>query len=295
MLNILFNKIPLNALHDNTLEQAGVKLSVLRADLNHPSISGNKLFKLKHNLIKAHENKCDTLLTFGGAYSNHIAATAAAGAEYGFKTIGVIRGEAYEKLNPTLYFAKSQGMELQYVSRSLYRDKVKLMESLEPVLSQKNNYVIPEGGSNTLGVKGCEEITNYIKSDFDYVALPCGTGTTMAGVVNSLKKGQKAIGFQVLKADGYINDEVKKQVNVNVESWNVNENYHFGGYAKRKESLSSFMAWFEKMHGIPLDFVYTGKMMYGIYDMIKKGMFAKGVHIVAIHTGGLQGNAGFIK
>jgi 1-aminocyclopropane-1-carboxylate deaminase len=289
--------IPLQQIDDSITSKYGVKLYMLRTDLNHPFISGNKLFKLKYNLEEAKKQNKDTILTFGGAFSNHIAATAAAGKEYGFKTIGIIRGDKSEILNPTLEFASKQGMQLYYISREEYRNKhtADFINSLNEKFS--NFYLIPEGGANILGIKGCIEITDLIDVPFDVVISPCGTGTTLAGIILSLKKNQKAIGFQVLKGENYIRNEVENWIRQYGEAeksdWEINENYHFGGYAKRTEELIRFVETFERENGIPLDFIYTGKMTFGIYDMIKKGHFKRGETIVAIHTGGLQGNAGF--
>lgn len=305
--------IPLQAINDNITKAFGVRLFILRADLNHTYISGNKLFKLKYNLLEAEKKGIKTLLTFGGAFSNHISATAAAGKEYGFKTIGIIRGEEYPELNPTLQFAVSCGMELHYVSRTLYRNKIELYDYVNSRFSKEIFYLVPEGGSNELGVVGCTEITQYINRDFDYVCCACGTGASIAGIILSLKGNQKAIGFQILKAKGYIKQEVQKWVkkefsipadddNTEFEnkkedavvqnSWDIDENYHFGGYAKMRPELTEFMNWFEQKNSVPLDCIYTGKMMFGIYDLIEKGFFKKGEIIIAVHTGGIQGNAG---
>jgi 1-aminocyclopropane-1-carboxylate deaminase len=305
--------IPLQAINDAVTKSHGIRLFILRADLNHPHISGNKLFKLKYNLLEAEKKGIKTLLTFGGAFSNHISATAAAGKEYGFKTIGIIRGEAYPELNPTLQFAVECGMELHYVSRILYRNKKELYDHVNQQFSQETFYLIPEGGSNELGVLGCKEITEFLNTDFDYVCSPCGTGATIAGIILSLKGKQKAIGFQILKAEGYIKDEVEEWLRektigakadgivgfekdtdfeITHNNWIIDENYHFGGYAKNRSELTGFINWFEQTNHVPLDFIYTGKMMFGIYDLLGKGFFKKGETIVAVHTGGLQGNAG---
>ena len=283
--------IPLQPIIDALTTEKGVRLYMLRTDLNHPHISGNKLYKLKYNLEAAFRANFGTLLTFGGAYSNHIAAVAAAGKTYGFKTIGIIRGERYEQLNPTLQFASDQGMQLEYVSRDLYRQK----EMLRSYIKQKYNesvFIIPEGGSNELGVLGCKEITKQVPIHFDYICCACGTGTTLTGIVLSLKNVQKAMGIQVLKASNYIHDEVKRQLAVAGHpktNWYVWDNYHFDGYAKIKTELLTFIEEFENRHRIPLDPVYTGKMMYGLYDLIENNHFKKGETIIAVHTGGLQG------
>jgi 1-aminocyclopropane-1-carboxylate deaminase len=292
--------IPLQAIHDATTDKYGIRLFILRTDLNHALISGNKWFKLKYNLQEAKQQNSSTLLTFGGAFSNHIAATAAAGKEYGFKTIGIIRGEAYKELNPTLQLAMECGMQVDYVSRALYRDKENLYEYIKQTFTNEPYYLIPEGGSNSLGVKGCEEITQHISIDFDYVCCACGTGAPMAGITLSLKNKQQALGFQVLKARDYIKNEItqwlekKKSLKAkNTANWGINEDYHYGGYAKTTAELKHFIKQFENDNAIPLDYVYTGKMMAGIYDLIQNGFFRKGETIVAVHTGGLQGNKGF--
>lgn len=297
-------RIPLQVIHEPIFEHYGVQLNVLRLDLTHAHISGNKWFKLKYNLLEAKKEGQNTLLTFGGAFSNHIAATAAAGKEFGFTTIGIIRGEEQAVLNPTLQFALECGMQLHYVSRSLYRNKEALSDYVKEHFQQKNLYLIPEGGSNLLGVKGCVEILNHINVPFDVVCCATGTGATFAGLVYSLKPAQKAIGFQVLKAEGYIKNEVvnwlKQPELIELKqcenpNWEVNENYHFGGYARVNDTLKAFVGKFSNTHQLPLDMIYTGKMMFGIYDLVQQGCFEKGTTIVAIHTGGLQGNKGFYE
>lgn len=290
------NSIPLQAIHDSVTAAYGVNLFMLRTDLIHEHISGNKWFKLHFNLLQAKSENKNTLLTFGGAFSNHIAATAAAGKEYQFKTIGIIRGEEHTPLNPTLALAKENGMELLYVSRTMYRDKQALMSFVEEKFAATNYYLVPEGGSNSLGVKGCKEIINFIPIGFDCICCACGTGATVAGVILSLTEKQRALGFQVLKAEGYINEEVNNWIKKDGASgpfnFEVNEDYHFGGYAKHTDELKEFVQWFNNINHIPLDYVYTGKMMFGIYDLMKQGLFKSGETIVAIHTGGLQGNQG---
>jgi 1-aminocyclopropane-1-carboxylate deaminase len=293
----LYPLIPLQHIDDAITRKHGIRLFVLRLDLNHSEISGNKLYKLKYNLQEAKKQNKKTLLTFGGAFSNHIAATASAGKEYGFKTIGIIRGDKLEKLNPTLQFATDCGMELRCVSREEYKNKNSL--AFLNFLNQKfeNFYLIPEGGSNELGVMGCKDIANNIPIDFDFICCACGTGTTMAGVTLSLKEKQTTIGFQVLKGEDYIKQEVQnwlKKFNATGQcNWMINEDYHFGGYAKIKPELIEFIDRFKNEHAIPLDYIYTGKMLFGIYDLIEKNFFTKGQTVIAIHTGGLQGNAGF--
>ncbi len=288
--------LPLEKIKSSFVESHDVELYVYRLDLNHPQISGNKPHKLKYNLEAAKAQNKKTLLTFGGAFSNHIAATAAAGKEQGFRTIGIIRGEALEGGNPTLNFAEECGMELHFVSRTLYSDKEALTKFVDEKFSEANCFIIPEGGSNEEGITGCSEIIKEIPLDFDIVCCPCGTGTTLAGIILSLKPHQSAIGFQVLKGEGYIKQEVKKWLERHPtasKKWEVNEGYHFGGYAKLKPELLNFMLGFEKENAIPLDYIYTGKMMFGLLELIRQEKFKKGSRIIALHTGGLQGNRGF--
>lgn len=296
MLNLNFIA-PLQAIEEPFLIEKGIKLYVLRLDLNHPEISGNKIYKLKYNLDKAKQENKNTILTFGGAFSNHIAATAAAGKENGFKTIGIIRGDKLAKLNPTLQLAEKNGMQLDFVSRELYRNKIALMDYVNNRYNYDSVYIIPEGGSNELGVKGCTEIVEQINIDFDFICAPCGTGATISGIILSLNQNQKAIGFQVLKAENYIKNEVANWLNTfdkqNTKNWKINEDYHFGGYAKTSAELLNFVSDFKQKHNIQLDYIYTGKMMFGIYDLINKSYFEKGKTIVVVHTGGLQGNKRF--
>ncbi len=292
--------IPFQTINDSVKKEHNINLHLLRCDLNHPDISGNKWFKLKYNLEQAKKNQQKALLTFGGAFSNHIAATASAAKEFGFSSIGIIRGEEHSNLNPTLKFASECGMELHYVSRTLYQDKQELYNYVNVLYSDRNFYLIPEGGANEFGIKGCMEITNSIPIDFDFVCAPCGTGTTLAGMILSLKNDQRAIGFQVLKGDDYIKNEVVNWLTKYIGSdeqknnWEINQDYHFGGYAKVNQKLKDFILEFEQNNNVPLDYIYTGKMMFGIYDLIQKGYFKNGETIVAIHTGGLQGNSGFV-
>ncbi len=289
-------EIPLTRVNSDYITSKGVELFVYRLDLNHSHISGNKLYKLKYNLAEAKKQNKTTILTFGGAFSNHIAACAAAGKEYGFDTIGIIRGEKVAESNPTLKFAKECGMQLHFVSRELYQNKEELDKYVEEHFSSLNYYSIPEGGSNELGIIGCKEITKNIPIDFDYVCCACGTGSTITGIALSLKEHQHAIGFQVLKGENYIKREVEKWLShfkSSEKKWEINEDFHFGGYAKLKPELLNFMLQFEKENSIQLDYIYTGKIMFGIIELIKTGKFKKGDKIIAIHTGGLQGNKGF--
>ncbi len=271
----------------------GIKcLTIKREDLIHSVVSGNKFRKLKYNLIQAKKENKITLLTFGGAYSNHIMATAAAGKLEGFKTIGVIRGEElFNKIenNPTLSYAKSCGMQFKFISRNDFKHKndIKFIEALKQEFG--DFYLIPEGGTNKLAIKGCEEILTEADKDFDYICVPVGTGGTIAGIINSAKPSQQVLGFSALKGD-FLKEDISKFAKQ--DNWQLITDYHFGGYAKINMELITFINTFKNVHGIPLDPVYTGKMMFGIIDMINKGVFKKNAKILAIHTGGLQGIQG---
>lgn len=266
-----------------------VTLTIKREDKIHRHISGNKYRKLKYNLISAREQLHDTLLTFGGAFSNHIAATASAGAEHGFKTIGIIRGEELiDKIsgNPTLVFAQKCGMHFKFVSRELYRKKV-TPQFLDDLKNEFGNfYMLPEGGTNHLAIKGCEEILTEADKEYGYVCVSVGTGGTISVLINSSGTDQKILGFPSLKGD-FLRNEIKKMTNKT--NWELITDYHFGGYGKINRDLIAFINQFKQETKVPLDPVYTGKMLFGIVDLIVKGFFRKGSKILVIHTGGLQG------
>jgi len=274
------------------LEKKKVELHIKREDLIHPQISGNKYRKLKYNLLKAKELKYDTILTFGGAYSNHIAAAAYAGKVNGMKTVGVIRGEELGDSwtsNPTLSAANKQGMKFKFVSRADYRNKETAAFYDDLKAEFGNFYMVPEGGTNKLAVKGCEEILTPKDSEFDVICCAVGTGGTLAGIINSATPNQRVIGFPALKGDFLKKDICKFVENGN---WDLCTDYHFGGYARVDESLISFINEMNQNLEIPLDPVYTGKMIYGLLDMITNDYFKPKTKILAIHTGGLQGIAG---
>lgn len=283
---------PLKEIKEDLFTEKSVRLFVKREDLIHPHISGNKWFKFKYNLIEANNQGFNQLLSFGGAYSNHIYALAAAGKEFNFKTIGIIRGEEYKKLNPTLAFAKKCGMKLFYISRVNYRDKYNkdLLDQLREQFGEF--YLIPEGGTNKLALKGCRELVNRINIDYNYLCCACGTAGTISGIIEGLNGKKFAMGFSVLKNADFLNDEIHKLTETNHLNWEINLNYHFGGYAKFTKSLLTFTKQFERKYDIPMEPIYTGKMLFGIYDLIEKNYFSPNSIIVAIHSGGLQGLMG---
>jgi 1-aminocyclopropane-1-carboxylate deaminase len=269
-----------------------ITLLVKREDLNHPFVSGNKWWKLKYNLEEALRLGHQTLLTFGGAYSNHIFATAAAGKELGLKTIGVIRGEETLPLNHTLAFAEGCGMKLHYISREEYRKKIApdFIQRLRNLFG--DFYLIPEGGTNELAVKGCREWARMLEqeTDFDYVCLPVGTSGTMAGLINGLSPIKKVIGFPVLKGAQFLEGEIEKHLTMKSKNWSLIYDYHFGGYGKSNSILESFITEIKAQHELPLDKVYTSKLMYGLLDLIRNHYFSEGTKILVLHTGGLQAN-----
>ena len=291
---MIYRETPVIELKTPFSKEQEISITVKREDLNHPTVSGNKWWKLKYNLEQALKGKYNTVLTFGGAYSNHIYATAAAAKECGLRSIGVIRGEKVKPLNPTLTFAESMGMHLHYVTREMYKTKnnPEFIQSLEDEFCQF--YLIPEGGTNALAIQGCEEWASQLidQIDFDYLCLPVGTGGTMAGMVNIIRS-KKIIGFSSLKGGSFLTDEIFRWINQTGNNWEIETRYHFGGYGKVNEELIRFIKSFEAEHQIPLDPIYTAKMMYGIIDRIKKNKFKKGAKILVLHTGGLQGRAGF--
>ncbi|MGB0887024.1 MAG: 1-aminocyclopropane-1-carboxylate deaminase/D-cysteine desulfhydrase [Vicingaceae bacterium] len=296
MLQIDPNNIPLTEIFEPCIQAKNSRLFILREDLIHPQISGNKWRKLKYNIAETKRQKKNTILTFGGAYSNHIAATAAAGKHFGLKTIGVIRGEENLPLNPTLQLAKGNGMVFKYVSREAYRNKneTTFIAALKAAFGEF--YLVPEGGSNVFAVKGCTEIIENIAIDFDVICVACGTGGTLAGIIASTEK--EVLGFPALKGGSFLIEDVQQLLlsynpKLNKENWNLNTDYHFGGYAKVKPNLIAFVQQFKQKHNIPLDLIYTGKMLFGIYDLLQNTNQLDNKVIVAVHTGGVQGNKGF--
>lgn len=278
----------------SVLKEKNIELYIKREDEIHPFVSGNKFRKLKYNIEEAKNQQKNTLLTFGGAFSNHIVATAVAGKLSGFKTIGIIRGDELGldldktlSKNSTLQEATKNGMKFKFISRSAYRNKA----SKEFINQLKNElgdfYLIPEGGTNNLAIKGCEEILTKEDNKFDYICCAVGTGGTISGLINSANEHQKIIGFPALKGN-FLQEEIEQLVNRN-DNWSLQNEYNFGGYGKYNTDLIRFINGFKKQANILLDPIYTGKMMFGILDIIKKNQLSNSSKILVIHTGGLQG------
>jgi 1-aminocyclopropane-1-carboxylate deaminase len=294
---ISYTETPVQEIHDPLLEQKGIRLLVKREDLNHPEVSGNKWWKLKYNLEEARKLKRTTLLSFGGAFSNHIYALAAAAKACELKAIGVIRGDENLSLNRMLVFAKGCGMHLEFISREAYRNKTgnEFIENLHRKFG--DFFLIPEGGTNELALKGCEEFADRILSQikFDYLCLSVGTGGTIAGIVNGLRESKKiVVGFSSLKGGAFLKDSIERMARPNQKTqlcaWRLNTDYHFGGYAKRTRELDDFIITQRRLQHLALDPVYTSKTMFGILDLVAKGEFERGSTILFLHTGGLHGD-----
>jgi len=281
---------------DPVFEKQGISLSLARLDLLPYPAAGNKTFKLKYNILEAKSKGLDTLITFGGAFSNHLYATAESAKHYGFKSIGIVRGEKTLPLNETLTHCQDHGMALYYMSREDYRKKNDLDFIRTWLLVQgiPSGYLIPEGGSNALAVKGVAELAIKIPSSTDIIATASGTGGTLAGIVSAMLETQEAWGFSALKGADFLVEEVKQLL---IESdneksiskrWNITSDYAWGGYAKCPTPLLDFIKTFHQQQGILLDPIYTGKMVFGLYDLAQKGLLPVGKKIVALHTGGIQ-------
>jgi len=281
---------PVEELRDERIAERGIRLFLKRDDLIHPEIPGNKWRKLKYNLLAAKELGLSTLLTFGGPYSNHLRATAAAGELFGFSTIGVVRGEEHLPLNPSLEQATSRGMRLTYLDRTTYRRKndEDVIEALRRRYGEC--YVLPEGGSNPLGVRGCAELPAELDLDFDVICCPVGSGGTLAGIAVGLAVGRRALGFSVLRGGQFLTREVarlqQEASGAVSEAWSIEYDYHFGGFAKSTAELRSFIDDFEDRHKLRLDRVYVAKMMSGIFDLAAdSAKLPTGSVVVAVVTG----------
>lgn len=268
---------------------APVQLTVKRLDQIHPHISGNKFFKLKYNLLAAQQQGCSKILTFGGAFSNHIAATAYAAQRFGFLSIGIIRGDelASHAFNPTLQTAHDFGMHLHFVSRAEYRlrHETTYLQRLQQQYPQA--FIVPEGGTNALALQGSQEILSaHDRENYDVICCAVGTGGTIAGLIESSLERQHVLGFSALKGD-FLQQEIQQWTDK--KNWALTDAYCCGGYAKTSPALLQFMQQFEQQYAIPLEQVYTAKMMMGLFDLIQQQHFPENTRILAIHTGGLQG------
>lgn len=292
---------PIQALADPLFEKAGIQVYAKRDDLIDSEISGNKWRKLKHNIIASNNLP---ILTFGGAFSNHIAATAAICHRLGRKSIGIVRGEKTDPLNHTLQQAAAYGMVLHFVSRSDYqlKNNAEFIDLLEAKFGEF--HLIPEGGANHLGVKGSRDIVNEIDQSFDYMISAIGTGTTLAGMITASTKKQLQMGIPVLKNGGFLKGDIDSMINEYSAKFEQPEplspfklytDYHHGGYARISDELIKFMRYFHQHHGIKTDPVYSGKSAFALYDLIKRDFFRPGSTVIWLHCGGLQGIEGIEK
>ncbi|WP_448217620.1 1-aminocyclopropane-1-carboxylate deaminase/D-cysteine desulfhydrase [Endozoicomonas sp. 2B-B] len=299
-LNFIGNSVPVERINTYLVGNCPIAVDILRLDQVDPLISGNKWFKLKYFLIEAHSRKIRTLLSFGGAWSNHLHAMAAAGHRFGFQTIGIIRGEKPAKPSAMLQDAERWGMRLIYVSRADYKKRYEteyqqaLLKQLSLSLDQL--MIVPEGGSGEEGVRGCEDILDagsIRASEYDEIWLACGTGATMAGIIRSAGSDTRVRGVAVLRGAGFLKDDIQQYLSPAATRWNLELDYHCGGYGKTTPGLIQFILEFERETGVPLDPVYTGKLFFALKKMARSGGLSGISRLLLIHTGGLQGRRGF--
>ncbi|TYR32594.1 pyridoxal-phosphate dependent enzyme [Sphingobacterium phlebotomi] len=274
-------------------EEHGIRVFVKRDDLIHPYISGNKWRKLKYPLQHAQKEGKSLLVTFGGAWSNHLLATACAGAKFGFRTYGFVRGEAIE--NPVLKLCQLFGMELHFVDRERYRDKKALFNT--HFTHSEEAYFIDEGGYGMLAVQGCSEITNELRYTYEHCFCACGTGTTLAGLAKGISSHRWSTTLHavpVLKGGGFILDEIVKLGVANPTHIRLHLDYHFGGYAKTKPELIEFVKTFTRQTSLLIEPTYTGKLFYAVHDLIAQKQIARGSTVLVIHSGGLTGLLGML-
>ncbi|WOG26090.1 1-aminocyclopropane-1-carboxylate deaminase/D-cysteine desulfhydrase [Endozoicomonas sp. 8E] len=298
--NVIGNRVPVERINTYFIRKYSIAVDILRLDQVDPLISGNKWFKLKYFLIEAHSRKIRTLLSFGGAWSNHLHAMAAAGYRFGFQTIGIIRGEKPAKSSAMLQDAERWGMRLIYVSRADYKKRYEteyqhaLLKQLSLSLDQL--MIVPEGGSGEQGVRGCEDILDagsIQASEYDEIWLACGTGATMAGIIRSAGSDTRVRGVAVLRGAGFLKDDIQQYLSPTATRWNLELDYHCGGYGKTTPGLIQFILEFERETGVPLDPVYTGKLFFALKKMAQLGGLSGISRLLLIHTGGLQGRRGF--
>ena len=281
---------PEEQIHHPLFKEKGIEVFIKRDDLIHPFISGNKWRKLKFLLKTAEQENRKHLVTFGGAYSNHLLATACAGAKFGFKTTAFVRGEPVD--NEVLFLCKMFGMEVMFTDRESYRDKPSLFAHY--FTNQENAFFIDEGGSSAEAAKSCEEIVTELNGSYNHIFCACGTGTTAAGIINGISKQNLDVhftGVPVLKGGEFLREEIEKYLFTKTD-YTLHLDYHFGGYAKTTPELLNFIKEFATITGILLDPVYTGKMMFAVFHLAGKNIFKTGEKILAVHTGGLFGLLG---
>tara|TARA_B110000263_G_scaffold243246_1_gene249731 strand:- start:7806 stop:8774 length:969 start_codon:yes stop_codon:yes gene_type:complete len=282
-------KIELHQIFNSLYKDTNIKVFIKRLDLIESDISGNKYFKLKYNIKEVISKGYNKIVTFGGAFSNHILASSIIAKNNNLLSIGIIRGEAHHPLNATLKKATLNGMKLIYISRSEYKlkESKKFTENIYDLYG--DCYIIPEGGTNDLAIKGTGDIiTDH--DDYDYICCPVGTGGTIAGIINTSNSNQRVLGFPAIKGFDTLNDNINLWSNK--DNWTLIDKYNFGGYARFNNDLIDFIKDFYLNHNIPLDLIYTSKMIYGVNDLIRNNRINSNSSVLLIHTGGLQGNIG---
>ncbi|MBK0378279.1 1-aminocyclopropane-1-carboxylate deaminase/D-cysteine desulfhydrase [Mucilaginibacter segetis] len=281
---------PVHQIKNHLFDEKGLQVFIKRDDMIHPVISGNKWRKLKYVLKKAQDEGKNHLVTFGGAYSNHLVATAAAAAKFGFKATGIVRGEEVD--NDSLFLCRLHGMQLQFIDRETYRDKNAIFHKY--FANDSDAFFIDEGGASAEGVKGCAELIDELPETYDHIFCACGTGTTAAGIINGISQNKVQTqfnGIPVLKNGGFIKNEIDQYLATPL-TYHLHTQYHFGGYAKTTPELIAFVKSFVADTGILIEPVYTAKMLYALFDLAAKNRFKYGSRILAIHTGGLWGLMG---
>ncbi len=278
------------------LQEHHVELNIKRDDLLHPIISGNKWRKLKYNLLHALENDYDHIVSMGGAWSNHLHALAYIGYKLNIKTTGLVRGEQPANESPSLKDMRNWGMQIEFIDRQTFLELRQFRDFDSEPARTYHGYWIPEGGASLLAMQGIAELLYEIDERFTRICVCCGTGTTLSGLIAAASERQTFIGFSALAAEDFMEQEIRELVGKKVadrRNWKLNFDYHFGGFAKTDRKLNQFIDDFEQQTGIPLEPVYTGKMLFGLFEMIKSGLIQPGEKLIAIHSGGLQGRRDF--
>ncbi len=304
MLRQLTQGAPIQPVQIPEWQRRGIDVSMWRLDQIDIAAPGNKIFKLDENLRAARGAGYQRVLSFGGVFSNHLHALALTGAAQGFNTVGIVRGEAAAADNPTLRDAVAAGMQLYFVDRADYRslNRATHVDELPLALQAQfgDCFVIPEGGANRLGIAGCRmlgEVLSGQSEGWDQVILPCGTGTTLAGLVAGADNAFDVLGIAVLKGAESLTDTVRDALAemgvAHCARWSIAGEHHGGGYARVTPALEQFIDYFQRHSGISIEPVYSGKMLYAIHSRIERGDFARGTRLLALHTGGLQGARGF--
>lgn len=285
------SKAIVQPLHNTRWGQKGISVAILRLDAIHPVISGNKWFKLQYHLQEALQQQQKGILTFGGAHSNHLVATAAAAKQAGLLSIGIVRGEEIIQLSPALQEARQYDMQLEFITRNAYADEGAVVKEMQK--KYPGYMVVPPGGQSILGVKGAAGILSLVPAEtYTHIACSVGTGTMMTGLIQGSSPHQQVLGFSSLRISDTAHNSMLSFIREHTQrkDFSLFYQYHFGGYARKNEQLLQFMNELYNQYQLPTDFVYTGKLLYGITDLIDKDHFPANTRLLIIHSGGLQGN-----